>query len=338
MGDFRGLGWSVLVREPTSSAFFPAYQASLFNFLAIGASGLISALLGAWAASRIMGRLRLVAEAADRLRLGQTSAFIGPKGHDEAARIGRSLSALVHSLQASNEQLSVLNEQLDARVAARTREIERLSQETRFAAVIRERLRISRDLHDTLAHSLLALLTQIRLIRKISASQPNIVAEELGRAEQVAQEGLTQARDAVLHLRYSPVREDGLGSALDRLVRKVRERNDLLVHLSVDPGLVQLADERSETVFRIIEEAVRNVERHAAASELAIVLTMQATREGRLMQVEVRDNGIGFVEQGERLGHFGLVGVQEQAEMIGAQVWITSAPGSGTNIRLDLAL
>ncbi|HRE22044.1 MAG TPA: HAMP domain-containing protein, partial [Rhabdaerophilum sp.] len=167
-GDFRGLGWTVIVREPVATAFLPAYRASVSIFGLIFAGGLASALAAAFVTRRMTRRLKRLAHAADRLRLGKADELDVDAGPDEAGRIGGSMRALVSTLQTANRDLATLNTELDARVADRTREIERMGHEARRVAVTRERLRISRDLHDTLAHSMLALLTQIRLIRKIA--------------------------------------------------------------------------------------------------------------------------------------------------------------------------
>jgi len=82
-----------------------------------------------------------------------------------------------------------LSGELERRVAVRTREVERLAEESRYAAIVRERLKIARDLHDTLAHSMMAMLSEVRLLRKLEMHDPDSLREELARAEAVAHEG-----------------------------------------------------------------------------------------------------------------------------------------------------
>lgn len=335
-GEFRGLGWTVIVREPTATAFLPAYKASLSIFGLILMGGIASALAAAFATRRLMRRLKTLARAADRLRLGKAEVFETVTGHDEAARIGQSMQALVGTLQDANRDLASLNAELDARVSERTRDIERMGHEARRVAVTRERLRISRDLHDTLAHSLLALLTQIRLIRKIAASSPALVDAELARAEEAAHEGLAHSRDAVDNLRYSPVREDGLGAALRRLATRTNQRQGVEVAVEVIEPADLLADERTEAVYRIVEEALRNVELHADARQVSIRARIGRGAAGDRLEVTVSDDGVGFDPEVGRQGRFGLVGIREQAELIGATLEIRSALGQGTV--LDLAL
>ena len=333
-GEFAGLGWTVIVREPTQSAFLPAVQASFSIFLAAALSGIVSAIGGAFVAQRIMRRLKGLARSADSLRLGQVQTLEAETGRDEVGRIGRSMRALVGTLQQTNSELAALNMELDSRVAARTRDLERMGHEAQRVAVTRERLRISRDLHDTLAHSMLAMLTQIRMIRKIAPVKPHLVEDELARAEEAAIEGLSQSRDAVTHLRYSPVREDGLGAALRRLATRMESKTGIddafgmAIEVDLQEQAAVLADEKTEAVYRIIEEAVRNVMTHAQASHMRI----GARLIDKTLEIIVADDGVGFNPDARKEGHYGLVGIREQAELIGAALTIDSAPGRGTRL------
>lgn len=336
--DFGGLGWWVLVREPTTVAFAQAGRTAAGIFGTIAASGLVAALLGALLAARVMHRLKGVAEAADDLRRGDADAFPVLDGEDEAARISRSMAALVETLQGTNAELSALNAELDARVAARAREITRMEQENRFAAVVRERLRIARDLHDTLAHSLLALLTHIRMIRRVATVDTSTLDGELAVAEEVAREGMIQSRDAVMRLRYAPVRDDGLSEALRRLVNRLRNRTDLTVEVQVDDRVASLADETTESVFRIVEEAAHNVEKHADAHRLTITARLETRDDGDHLVAEVVDDGVGFDPAEDRQGHYGLLGAREQADLAGATLEISSHPGGGTRVRVEVLL
>lgn len=335
-GEFRGLGWTVIVREPTATAFAPAYKASLSIFGLVLMGGIASALTAAFATLRLTRRLKALASAADRLRLGQSETFDVEAGRDEAGRIGQSMRALVGTLQGANRNLAMLNDELDARVSARTRDLERMGHEARRVAVTRERLRISRDLHDTLAHSMLAVLTQIRLVRKLSLSAPERVDSELAHAEEAAQDGLSLSRDAVVNLRYSPVREDGLGAALRRLAVRANQRQGIHVAVEIDEPAALLADQQTEAVYRIIEEALRNAEHHAQAHDVTIRARIWREAHASWLEFLVSDDGVGFDPAVGKEGRFGLVGIREQAELIGARLDIRSAPGCGTTLRLQL--
>jgi signal transduction histidine kinase len=213
-----------------------------------------------------------------------------------------------------------------------------MAEEARHAAVTRERLRIARDLHDTLAHSLMALLTQIRLVRKLRARlDAQELDAELGRAESVAITGLADSRAAIAQMRDNGVRETGLGAALQDLTRRFGQRSGVLATLHTDARLAKSTDERAETVFRIVEEALRNVERHAAARVVGVGLRQVPLpgQAGRF-RVEVVDDGVGFDPALPRPGHYGLRGMQEQAALIGATLRVTSAAGQGTRIVFEI--
>jgi signal transduction histidine kinase len=206
------------------------------------------------------------------------------------------------------------------------------------AVVLRERLRMARDLHDTLAHSMAATLSQIRLVRKLAAVAPERLADELERAEEVALEGLREARAAVTRTRYQAVRDDGLGAALGRLTKRLRQRKGVDIELNVDARAFVLADARAETVFRVVEEAVHNIERHAGVERGSIVATVKPGAGSGCLEVIVRDDGKGFDPSVGVLGHYGITGMREQVESIGGSLLIESAPHQGTQLTISVRL
>ena len=239
--------------------------------------------------------------------------------------------------------LTQLNTELDARVAARTARIERLAQDARHAAVTRERLRLARGLHDTLAHSLMALLTQIRLMRKLGPrwSREQLDAE-LADTETLAASGLVQARAAIAQMRDAGVHDNGLGPELQALLQRFAERSAVQVEAHIDAAAADLVDERAAMVLAMAREALRNVERHAGAHQVSLSLAPQdgpdaggdAPAPWRLV---LRDDGCGFDPGAIPDGHFGLVGLREQAQQLGATLHIDSAPGQGCRVQLDFA-
>jgi signal transduction histidine kinase len=198
---------------------------------------------------------------------------------------------------------------------------------------------MSRDLHDTLTHSMLAMLTQIRLIQKLYKSRPELVKEELGHAEKAAQEGLNLAREAVIELRYFAVRDDGLEQAIRKLVKGLKERVEIEVTLEIDDATSKLAGPKMETVYRIVEEALRNVEKHAKADHVIIRIELDQTDPGNhQLKLSIEDNGRGFDQNAPAPGHFGLLGMKEQADILGGKLSITSASAKGTRIQLEVSI
>lgn len=342
LADGMGLGWTAVVRQDAEFALAPVRSTRRTVFMTVFLAGLLSAVAAAMVTRVLTHRLSLLAEEAEAVRVGSHRTLTPPAGNDEVSRIGATLAEVVEHLQAEKQALQTLNAELDRRVAERTVRIERMADEARHAAVTRERLMMARDMHDTLAHSLMALLTQIRLVRKLF---PRMTAEqvdaELGRAEDATTGGLVEARSAILRMRDNGLRDTGLGPALQDLAKRFAERTGLSFSVEADPLPSSWADDRAETVFRIIEEALRNIERHAQAGAVSITLQQGRFSDGVAPNAEhagtlisITDDGIGFDPTAPRPGHYGLLGMQEQALLIDARLSIHSATGSGTRIDL----
>lgn len=336
LADGLGLGWTAIVRQPAELALVQATTTRRTVFLIVFIAGLLAAALAALATRLLTRRLTRLAADAEAVRLGDRRSLAAPTGEDEVSRIGATLSQVVDHLQAEKQALQNLNVELDGRVAERTLRIERMADEARHAAVTRERLRIARDLHDTLAHSLMALLTQIRLVRKLRWRMDVAeLDEELGRAEDVAMTGLSESRAAIAQMRDNGVRDTGLGPAVQDLTRRFSARTGVAVALESDEAVAKSTDERAETVFRIVEEALRNVERHAGAQTVHVGLrSTPKAGESAQVNIEISDDGVGFDPALPRPGHYGLRGIHEQAALIGAKLSVLSQPGKGTQIVL----
>jgi signal transduction histidine kinase len=342
-GNFPGLGWTVWVREPITTAFAEARALERRIFAGLLLLGVAGASVGVAATVRHTRELAAIARSADAIRRGEASVLVVPAGTDEAARIGNSLRMLVDGLQRERASLEALNAELDARVAARTREVERMSEENKYAAVVRERLRMARELHDTLAHSLMALLTEIRLLRKLVVTNPGALREELANAEAAAQEGLREAREAITALRHSEVRDIGFGASLAQLLKRFEDRKGVFVSFESDPRADALADSRAEALYRIAEEALHNVERHAHATRVEASVRVRNSRPGPgdsagVLVVSIADDGVGFDTDAALPGHYGLRGMREQAELIGARLDVASPPRLGTRITVEMPL
>jgi len=184
------------------------------------------------------------------------------------------------------------------------------------------------------------LLTQIRLMRKLAGTAPAQLDEELARAEKAARSGLRNARLAISELRRDVVREIGLGAALRQLLDRIGARSGLAVDFEADSACEMLADERAETLYRIAEEALGNVERHAGAKNLKVGLrqTHEGATAAAQVALSVEDDGVGFDPSVSRPGHYGLQGMHELAELAGATLSVASTPGRGTAIVLSVPL
>ncbi len=330
-GDaLHALGWRVAVFQPLQDAARRARILQGQIAAVLLGLGILAAIAGALAARRVTHDLETIALSADAVRAGAAQEIVIPPGRNEAARLGHALAELLGSLQRERHALQTLNAELDQRVAARTLEVERLAEQERYAAVVRERLKIARDLHDTLAHSMMAMLAEIRLLKRLAVADPGALTDELAHAEEAAHQGLKEARDAIARMRFNPVRDEGLAAALADFVNRFIERSGIAVDFETDAPAGAFADDRAEVLFRIAEEALHNVEIHAGASH--VTLSLRVTSDGRGLNMRIADDGIGFDPDGAYPGHYGLAGLREQAQLIGAVLAIRSAPGRGTTV------
>lgn len=329
----RSLGWHVLLSWPVADETRHADDARRRVMVLGLALGALAALLGVLIARRLTRRLTALTDTVHALDPRASEPLVVPPGRDEASRLGQVFNELLTSLQQERNALATLTAELEARVQVRTREIERLADEARYAAVVRERLRIARDLHDTLAHSMMAMLMEVRMMRKLYAQNPAALPEELTRAEQAAQEGLAEARAAITRMRFNGVRDVGLGPALAASIAQFTHRTGLPVSFDADPLAASFADARAETLLRMSEEALRNVERHAQAAHIAVSLK---DVDVGFIALTVEDDGAGFDVDAPCPGHYGLVGLKEQAQLIDATLTIDSRPEQGTRLLVRL--
>ena len=322
------LGWQVQLDEPNAHVYQRA-DAVGFRILWISLGlGAVTAALGVLAARRLTGRLGRLTASVEQVGQNASGHLDVPDGVDEVARLGAAFAGILGALQEERREL-------ERRVAIRTREVERLAEESRYAAIVRERLAIARDLHDTLAHSMMAMLSEIRLLRRLQARDPAALAEELRHAEEVAHEGLSEARKAIAQVRSSTVRETGLGPALAGVLQHFIDRTGLSGEIVADPAAARFGDERGEIMLRMATEVLRNIERHAQATHVRIRLGIAGDTH---LMLEISDNGIGFDPARIPPGHYGVVGLREQAELIGARLTVESQPDSGTTVVLVVPL
>jgi signal transduction histidine kinase len=334
-GGVPTTGWQVQLCEPNERVYQRADALALRILWVSLGLGATTVLLGIFGARQLTRRLKLLAHSVAQVGRNEAAHIRVPSGRDEVAQLAGAFAKILNDLQQERHELKTLSSELERRVAVRTREVERLAEESRYAAIVRERLSIARDLHDTLAHSMMAMLSEIRFLRKLQSHDPAAVAGELAHAEEVAHEGLKEARTAITQMRVNAVRETGLGPALAGLFARFIDHTGLAGEFTADPDAARFGDQRAETIVRIAQEALRNVEKHARATRVSVALQSD---QGSHLELRIEDNGIGFDPTAHQAGHFGIVGLREQAGLIGAELRIDSGPHQGTRILLSLRL
>jgi signal transduction histidine kinase len=199
--------------------------------------------------------------------------------------------------------------------------------------ISRERNRLARELHDTLAHTLSGLSVQLETVNAYWDVDPGEARTQLGAAQETARLGLQETRQALTALRASPLEDLGLGLALRQLAEAAAARADLALDLDLPNPLPPFAPEVEQGLYRVAQEALANVVYHARARHLTVALA-GAPSTTRLV---IRDDGVGFDPAVPITpGHFGLAGIRERAQLIGGLLNVTSRPGSGTTVELSI--
>jgi signal transduction histidine kinase len=328
-------GWQVQLCEPNERVYQRADALALKILWVSLGLGAATVLLGIFGARQLTRRLKLLTHSVASVGRNETAHIEVPSGRDEVAQLAGAFAKILDDLQLERRELKTLSSELERRVAVRTGEVERLAEESRYAAIVRERLKIARDLHDTLAHSMMAMLSEIRFLRKLQTHDPDAVAGELAHAEEVAHEGLKEARSAITQMRVNAVRETGLGPALSNTFARFIDHTGLTGDFTADAEGARFGDERAETILRMAQEALRNVEKHARATR--VIVALKSVRDTHL-ELRIEDNGIGFNPDARHPGHFGILGLREQADLIGAELQIDSGPNEGTKVIVSLRL
>lgn len=199
-------------------------------------------------------------------------------------------------------------------------------------AVSRERNRLARELHDTLAHSLAALSVQLEALRTLLTHDPAAAQDALNDVTALARNGLEESRQAIQSLRTDPLKTLGLVGALRSTLQAFQARTGVQADLSVAGKELDLTDEEAQALFRIADEALTNVERHAAAQQVTVRLAFGNDR----IDLVIQDDGVGFDPAAVDPDRYGLTGIQERAAMIGATLKVHSRPGGGTRIWCSL--
>ena len=206
---------------------------------------------------------------------------------------------------------------------------------TEQLAISRERNRMARELHDTLAHSLSAVTVQLEAIQALWTVNAESARTMLVSALQSARSGLTEARRALKALRASPLEEEGLSVAIGNLARSAAARANLDLELQTLTNGTGLRADQEHFLYRVAQEAISNVMRLAKPTRLRVTLE----RQREALSLTVVDDGVGFNRAGvDTTAHFGLKGMQERADAIGGQLSVESEPGRGTTMRVTLAM
>lgn len=205
--------------------------------------------------------------------------------------------------------------------------------EREFRAVLGERSRIAREIHDTLAQGYVGVSVQLELLAELlRLKKLDAAAKQLDVTRSYVREGLADARQSIWALRTQDSGEETLPVKLGRIVEQAGGA-DLVARFNVSGAYRSLPAATERELLRVAQEAINNVKKHAAAHQLSVRLEYRP----ETILLEVQDDGRGGANarpQGFTPGHYGITGMYERAESIAGRLDVRSAPGAGTTIRL----
>ncbi len=206
-------------------------------------------------------------------------------------------------------------------------------------ATIEERNRLARDIHDTLAQGLAAITLQLEAADALAETRPQRANEAVQRALSLARANLDEARRSVMDLRAAPLQEHALPEALALLVKNT----DLNITYTYTPQFPALPARIEAGLYRVVQEALTNIHKHAEAQHVEIVLRYcdDEADEGNKctgITLTITDNGRGFDPEAvsQNGGQFGLLGMSERVKLLGGSLCIQSSPGSGTSVIVSI--
>jgi len=310
-------GWALVTEEEWEMVVSPSLQLTQLAPLVI-VPAFILALVALWfVATRIVQPLQKLETKAAALAWGDFEAIkqsVG--GITEVQHLQLELTEMSRKVQAAQEGL---RDYIGAITSAQEE----------------ERLRLARDLHDDTIQSIIALKQRVQLARKSVKDQPS--QKTLAELETLSEQTIENLRRMTRALRPIYLEDFGLVTALEMLARETSPNGGIQIEFHKSGEEQRLSHEVELSLYRMAQEALSNVVRHSHATRADVRISF----EKKGIELEVSDNGIGFNVPKNPTdftgqGHFGLLGIRERVELIGARLEVESALGNGSRLRVRM--
>lgn len=314
-----GVNWALVIEEPWQSVADPVLEATELIPLALVPALIVALVAILFGFRQIVRPLQSLEQRTSRLAQGHYESIEEPVGG--ISEIQNLQSELVQMARNVNRAQRKLRDYLGVVTVAQEE----------------ERSRLARDLHDDTIQSLVALTRKAQLIKRSLGGQPE--ADQLGEMEEMTTQIIDNLRRLARDLRPIYLEELGLAPALRMLAQETGSALNIPVSFRVAGTEQRLSTEMELALYRIAQEALSNVVQHAKASQATVRLDFAS----ETVTLTVTDDGRGFDEPESPAkmapeGHYGLLSMQERAELIGANLTIKSAPGQGTKLEVSLPI
>lgn len=252
------------------------------------------------------------------------------------------LQQVIRERAQAQRELQEAHDTLEQKVAERTAQLQvemtaRKTAEVQFKAVLAERTRLARDLHDTLEQMLTGIALHLDATAKLAERNPDASNQHLQMARSWLRQSQVDLRRSIWDLRSRELEQFDLASALRHTAEQLVSNSGAELQFHTTGGPQQLPEVVEENVLRIGQEALTNIAKHAQATKLDITLDYHPHE----LVLHIEDNGVGFNHPAPGLpenGHYGLIGMTERARRLNSELVIRSQPGRGTRLTVRVPL
>jgi signal transduction histidine kinase len=320
-----GTDWALITSEQWRVIVGPLRLYSIVLLAVLIGGAAASVLLVLFAVGRILKPIRDLTQGAGRIAEGQFDHRIMAVTGDEIEDLASRFNSMADSLKS-------LYRGLEQKVASRTAEV---LQQQRRLAVLEERSRVARDLHDSVSQSLYSVTLFSEAARRhLSAGNAGAAEQSLDHLIGASRQALKEMRLMVYELRPSELENRGLIGALRQRLSSVEKRAGIEASIDAPADLV-LPDYLEQELYSLTQEALNNALRHGNARSVKLRLRQR----GEELQLDVRDDGVGFDPHTLRsTGGMGIRGMEERAHALGGRLLVDSAPGEGTLVRVGIPI
>jgi signal transduction histidine kinase len=234
------------------------------------------------------------------------------------------------------EQARAESQALLAELQVANRMLKEYADQVEELATVQERNRLARELHDSVTQTIFSMTLTAQSALILIDRDPGRVKEQLGHLKELSKSALAEMRGLIQQLHPRTVAEKGLAAALQELAAEKKEKDGLAVEVQVwctEGAPPRLPAESEESLFRVIQEALNNVVKHAQTDSATVTLDLRASPAS----LTIEDRGTGFDpgRLGSAPGHLGLTSMEERVRALGGRLRIESRPGAGTRIRIE---
>ena len=322
--DGRLLGW-IYYRFPDDSRFLLSDAARNALLTVLGAAliaVIVSGAVGGLLARQFSRRLNALSQASAAFAAGDLDRRVPLQGDDEITQLGAQFNRMAGQISRQMEELRQLAE-TNARLA----------EEARALAALEERNRLARELHDAIKQQLFGLGLTAASAKQLLTPEPEKAAKRLEQITVMAQQIQEEMDNIIRQLRPSSLNDQGLAEALQTLCADWQSQTDISLDLSIQQAR-PLPLDVEHSLYRVAQEALNNIARHAQASKVVVTLGYEETA----VRLQISDNGTGFDSAQQKSGSSGLKNMAERVAGVDGRLTIESQPGQGAVIAAQIPL